>query len=69
MNMLDNLYWRLYGAVTRKLAEEDGINTIELVVILVALVGVALIFKDKLVALFTDFWSKISTGWSSPTAP
>lgn len=66
MYLLDNLYWKLYNAVMKKMAEEDGINTIEIVVILVGLVALALVFKDKIVELFNTWWAQIATS-ASPT--
>lgn len=42
--------------------EEDGIGTIEVVLILAALVAIALIFKDKILELFKDLWNKMFNG-------
>jgi len=58
---LDNLYLRAYNAVMAKLSEEDGVNTIEIVVILGILVALAVLFGGKLNELFNSWWGKIAT--------
>lgn len=61
MYKLDGLYWKLRSAAVRKLAEEDGINTIEIVVILGILVTLAILFGGQLTELFNTWWSQIAT--------
>lgn len=61
MKLFDALYWKAYNAVTLKLAEEDGINTIEVVVILIALLAVAIIFRSKIMELFNTWWGQVQT--------
>lgn len=67
MQKLDGFYLRVRSAIMAKLAEEDGINTIELVVILAMLVAVAVIFGNKLSALLGTMFDKINTTFTTPT--
>ena len=39
--------------------EEDGMGTIEIVIIIAVLVAVALIFKDTIIAFVTDLMQKL----------
>ena len=43
------------------LREEDGVGTVELVLILVVLIALVLIFKTQLTQLVNDIFDKIST--------
>ena len=43
-----------------KIAEEDGINTIEVVLILVVLVALVLIFKDQILGLAQSIFRQIN---------
>lgn len=61
LQKLDSLYLKMRNAIIAKAAEEDGINTIEIVVILGILVALAVMFGGKLNDLFTNWWSKIAT--------
>lgn len=40
--------------LARFLKEEDGIGTVEIVVIIAVLVGIALIFRDAIIKFVTD---------------
>ena len=42
------------------LREEDGIGTVEMILILVVLIGLVLIFKEKLNGLVKDIFKNIS---------
>lgn len=61
MQKLDGLYLRAYNAIMAKVAEEDGVNTIEIVIILGLLVALAIMFGGKLTDLFNNWWAKIAT--------
>ncbi len=43
------------------LKEEDGIGTVEMILILVVLIGIVLIFKDNLNDLVETIFKKINT--------
>lgn len=47
------------------LADEDGIGTVEMILILVVLIGLVLIFKEKLTSLVEDIFEKITSQSSS----
>lgn len=40
--------------------EEDGLGTVEIILIIVVLVGLVIIFKDQIVALVNTIFSKIN---------
>lgn len=46
--------------VMRFLKEEDGIGTVEIILILVVLIGLILIFKEQLTTLVKNTFSNIS---------
>lgn len=43
------------------LKEEDGIGTVEIILILVVLIGLVIIFKKQLTSLVNDIFSKITS--------
>lgn len=43
------------------LREEDGMGTVEIILIIVVLVGLVLIFKDKIEDIVDDLFNKITT--------
>lgn len=43
------------------LKEEDGIGVVEIILILVVLIGLVLIFKDKITELVNDIFDTISS--------
>jgi len=45
--------------------EEDGIGTVEMILILVVLITLVIIFKDQLTALVNDIFSQITSKSSS----
>lgn len=47
------------------LKEEDGIGTVEMILILVVLISLVIIFKDQLTALVNDIFSQITSKSSS----
>ena len=40
--------------------EEDGMGTVEVILIIVVLVGLVLIFKDRLIAIVNSLFGKIT---------
>lgn len=40
--------------------EEDGIGTVEMILILVVLIGIVIIFRDKLTKIVNDIFDKIT---------
>lgn len=42
------------------LAEEDGMGTVEIILIIVVLVGLVLIFKEQLTSIVESIFSKIT---------
>ena len=47
--------------IRRFLIEEDGIGTVEMILILVVLIGLVIIFKQQLTALVNDIFNSITT--------
>lgn len=47
------------------LKEEDGVGVIEVILILVVLIGLVLIFKDKITELITNSFDSITTNGTS----
>ena len=43
------------------LTEEDGMGTVEIILIIVVLIGLVIIFKNQLNDLFTDIFNKITS--------
>ena len=41
--------------------EEDGMGTVEVILIIVVLVGLVIIFKDQITKIVNDLFSKISS--------
>lgn len=51
--------------LSRFFKEEEGIGTIELVLIAVVLIGLVLLFKGQIMALFDKIMQKITTDTDS----
>ncbi|MDD6339188.1 MAG: Flp1 family type IVb pilin [Butyrivibrio sp.] len=49
---------------TKFLKEEDGMGVVEIILIIVVLVSLVLIFKDKITAIVNNLFSKITSGVS-----
>ena len=45
---------------TKFLKEEDGMGVVEIILIIVVLVSLVLIFKDKITAIVNNLFSKIT---------
>lgn len=41
--------------------EEDGMGTVEVILIIVVLVGLVLIFKDQITSIINDLFGKITS--------
>ena len=54
-------YLMLKQKIKDFLTEEDGIGTVEMILILVVLIGLVLIFKSQLTALVNDIFEKINS--------
>lgn len=52
--------WRWYR-LKQVLQEEDGIGVVEVILILVALIGLVLIFKSQLTSLVETIFEKITS--------
>ena len=55
---------RMLDMIKRFLKEEDGLGTVEIVIIIAVLVGIALIFRKYIVAFVTNLLNKI---FNNPT--
>jgi Flp pilus assembly pilin Flp len=49
----------MLNLVKRFLKEEDGLGTVEIVVIIAVLVGIALIFRDAIIKFVTDIMTSV----------
>jgi len=47
--------------VRQFLAEEDGMGTVEVILIIVVLVGLVIIFKEKITEIVNSIFSKITS--------
>ncbi|MCR5789700.1 MAG: holin, BlyA family protein [Lachnospiraceae bacterium] len=52
---------RMIDAVKRFWQEEDGIGTVEMILILVVLIGLVVIFRDQLTTLINGIFERITT--------
>lgn len=56
--------WRMDMGQLKKLRqfirEEDGMGTVEVILIIVVLVGLVIIFKDQITRIINDLFSKIT---------
>ena len=55
--MLGKMREKLWEFIT----EEDGMGTVEVILIIVVLVGLVLIFKDRLTTIVNTLFQKITT--------
>ena len=51
---------RLKG-IRELLTEEEGMGTVEIILIIVVLVGLAIIFKNQITAIVNNIFNKITT--------
>lgn len=59
MKELQKFYWRLWMKMNNFLRKEDGITTVELILVLVVLIAVVLIFKSEISSLVSDIFDTI----------
>jgi Flp pilus assembly pilin Flp len=52
---------RIKNSIRNFIEEEDGIGTVEMILILVVLIGLVLIFKSQLTALVNSIFDKINS--------
>ncbi|MCH5344969.1 MAG: hypothetical protein J1E64_13120 [Acetatifactor sp.] len=48
-------------SIKQFLVEEDGMGTVEVILIIVVLVGLVLIFKDQITSIVNSIFSKITS--------
>ncbi|XCP87209.1 Flp1 family type IVb pilin [Roseburia hominis] len=53
--------YRIKFRVGETLAEERGISTVELILVLVVIIGLVIIFKSQLTSLVESIFSKITS--------
>lgn len=51
----------MHTFVKRLLQEEDGVGTVEIILILVVLIGLVIIFKSQLTSLVNTIFGKITS--------
>ena len=52
---------RIKNSIRNFIEEEDGIGTVEMILILVVLIGLVLIFKSQLTSLVNSIFDKINS--------
>ncbi len=52
----------IFSAICEKLKEEEGAGVIEVAVIILILIGLALIFKEKVTELLDSIFGNINSG-------
>lgn len=57
----------MLNTLKRFIKEEDGLGTVEIVIIIAVLVGLALIFRRNIYALVDSIFGKIFDNASAPT--
>ena len=58
---MKNFYLMIKQKIKNFIQEEDGIGTVEMILILVVLIGLVLIFKDQLTSLVNDIFKTIKS--------
>ena len=53
--------------IQRFMREDDGMGTLEIILIIVVLIAMVVIFKDQITALVTSIWKSINKGAKSIT--
>lgn len=51
---------KLFGSLRRLIREEDGIGSVEMILILVVLIGIVIIFKKQITNLANNIWKSIT---------
>ena len=60
-NRAVNGVWKLQGRVYEVLRNEDGVGTVEVVLLILVATGLVLIFKDRITELVTNIFGKITS--------
>ena len=53
--------WKLQRRVYEVLRNEDGVGTVEVVLLILVATGLVLIFKDRIIELVTNIFGKITS--------
>ena len=60
-NRAVNGAWKLQRRVYEVLRNEDGVGTVEVVLLILVATGLVLIFKDRITELVTNIFGKITS--------
>lgn len=60
-NRAVNGAWKLQRSVYEVLRNEDGVGTVEVVLLILVATGLVLIFKDRITELVTNIFGKITS--------
>lgn len=60
-NRVVNGVWKLQRRVYDVLRNEDGVGTVEVVLLILVATGLVLIFKDRITELVTNIFGKITS--------
>lgn len=60
-NSAVNGAWKLQRRVYEVLRNEDGVGTVEVVLLILVATGLVLIFKDRITELVTNIFGKITS--------
>ena len=60
-NRAVNGVWKLKRRVYEVLRNEDGVGTVEVVLLILVATGLVLIFKDRITELVTNIFGKITS--------
>ena len=60
-NRAANGAWKLQRRVYEVLRNEDGVGTVEVVLLILVATGLVLIFKDRITELVTNIFGKITS--------
>lgn len=60
-NRVANGVWKLQRRVYEALQNEDGVGTVEVVLLILVATGLVLIFKDRITDLVTNIFGKITS--------
>ncbi|MBQ8327818.1 MAG: holin, BlyA family protein [Lachnospiraceae bacterium] len=52
---------KLLGMLKRFFREEDGMGTIEIILIIVVLIALVLIFREQILGIVDDLFSKVTS--------
>ena len=66
MNVFDNflIRWKIkYQQGKEILSDEAGLGTVELILIIIVLIGIVIIFKDRIRELVSNIFDTIDGSW------